>query len=155
MAYAPPAAVFARERLTPELVAEVTPLLQAHWREVATDQDIPLSPRWDLYDAFQEADRIRVYTARIGGRLVGYNAFLLDRHLHYSTSLLATNDVIFIDRTERGFGRRFIAWCADQLRAEGAQVNAYHVKLSHDWSHVLAEQGFEPRETIWVKRLDK
>lgn len=157
VAFVPPQVVtdLARERLTPELVAEVTPLLMAHWREVAGDKDIPLEPRWDLYFDMQDLGKLLVYTARREGRLIGYNAFFKDRHLHYATSLQGANDVIFIDPRERGFGRAFIRFCIDQLTAEKVQVNSYHVKLSHDWGHVLAEMGFEPREVVWVKRLDK
>ncbi len=155
VAYAPPMPVFARESLTPELVAEVTPLLMAHYTEVANYQDIPLRPRWEQYFTLQELGALLVYTSRQAGRLIGYNAFLKDRHLHYGTSMQAANDVIFIDPRQRGFGRKFIAWCVEQLRAAGAQVNSYHVKLSLDWGHILAEQGFEPVETVWVKRLDR
>lgn len=155
VAYAPPPAVFDCERLTPELVSEVGPLLMAHWREVAGDKDIPLSPRWDIYSLLEGSDKLFIYTARIRGRLVGYNAFFVDPHVHYGTALQATNDVVFIDPRERGFGRKFLAWCAEHLRAAGVQLMSYHVKKSHDWGHVLAEQGFLPREVVWVKRLDK
>ncbi|HEV3028780.1 MAG TPA: GNAT family N-acetyltransferase [Planctomycetota bacterium] len=155
VAYAPPLPVFAREPLTPELVAEVVPLLISHYEEVSSDKDIKLDPRWDRYFDMQESGALVVYTSRLGGRLIGYNAFLVDLHLHYATMLLGSNDVIFIDPVERGFGRQLIQWCMEQLRELGCQLNAYHVKLSHDWSHILAEMGFEAREVIWVKRLDK
>lgn len=150
-----PAPIFARETLTPELVAEVVPLLIAHWTEVAHYRDIPLDPKWDRYYQLQEIGALLVYTSRLNGRLIGYNAFFKDGHLHYRQSMQGGNDVIFIDPRERGFGRRFIAWCVEQLRAEGVQVNSYHVKVSHDWGHILAEQGFEPVEVVWCKRLDK
>ena len=155
VAFASQIPLFAREQLTPELVAEITPLLVRHYDEVAVDKDIPLSPRWDVYFGMQEKGNLYIYTSRLAGRLIGYNAFINDKHLHYSTAESSGNDVIFIDPTERGFGRQFIRWTIERLRAAGVQLNSYHVKLSHDWGHILREMGFEPREVVWVKRLDK
>lgn len=147
--------IFAREDLTPELIAEITPLLMAHYAEVSGDLDIPLDPRWDLYFGMQDGGKLLIYTSRILGRLVGYNAFFKDQHMHYVTLVHSANDVIFIDKAERGFGRQFIRWCVDQVRDSGARMMSFHVKLSHDWSHILAEMGFTAREVVWVKRLDK
>ncbi len=55
---------FAKEPLTDALWDEAMPLLQAHWKEVAAFQDIPLNPDRALYAASEEAGILRVFTAR-------------------------------------------------------------------------------------------
>lgn len=55
---------FAREPLTDALWDEAYPLLEAHWREVAHFQDIPLEPDVARYRANEQAGVIRFYTAR-------------------------------------------------------------------------------------------
>lgn len=147
--------IFAREDLTTALISEVSPMLMAHWMEVARYPDMRLDPDWEKYLRIQEHGGLRIFTAREDGRLVGYNAFFVDTHLHYKTWRLASNDVIFINRMERGFGKHFRAFCEMKLKDEGIRVATYHVKREHaGWEKGLERDGFENVERIWVKRLD-
>lgn len=173
-----PSLAFARESLSPALWDEITPLLVAHWREIATFQDIELSPAVDVYEASEDAGILRIFTVRNGGlrrndgghnsscqcsncaaiaaqSLVGYAIYFVRPAPHYRHSLQAVQDVLFLHPSVRGgTGYKFIAWCDEQLAAEGVQVVAQHVKLSHDFGQLLVRQGYEAVETIYVKRLD-
>lgn len=123
---------FARESLTDDLWAEAMPLLEAHWREVAHFQDIPLNVDRAVYDASDAAGAVRVFTARETstvidrvpfrsiadsangkppehsrtlrrpGDLVGYALFFVRPHPHYAGSLQAAQDVIYLDPSCRG-----------------------------------------------------
>lgn len=144
---------FARECVS-DVEAEIRPLLDAHYAEIAHYQDIPLLPDWAFYRA---AKTVRVFTARDQGDLFGYAVFFVAPNRHYTSSVQALQDILFIHPDYRGalLGRRFIDWCDQQLKAEGAQVVYQHVKKAHDFGPLLKSIGYEEVETIWARRLDK
>ncbi len=148
---------FQRERLTPEFILEIGPLLREHYHEVAHYQDIELDVDWETYFRAQESGQFIFFTARTveTGELVGYNAFFVRSNPHYRGSVQAANDVIFISKDRRGFGREFIRWCDVELRDIGVQVVMHHVKVAHDWSKVLERDGYEHMDKIMVRRLDR
>jgi GNAT superfamily N-acetyltransferase len=148
--------VFALEPLTPELGQESMPLIEAHWREIAHDLTIPLSPDWERYYALQDAGSIRVYTARRNGEIIGYAWFIVNRNLHYSTSVQAIQDVIFIRKDlRRGtLGTRLIKFSEEQLKQEGVQVVVHHIKAKHDWSPLIERLGYSLVDLIYLKRIN-
>jgi hypothetical protein len=166
---------FAREPLTDALWDEAMPLLEAHWREIAAFQDIPLEPDFELYAANQKAGMLRCFTARAdseyeiaarsgvawGGHdsehrpLVGYALYFVRPNPHYKSSVQAAQDVIYLDPSVRGgTGYKFIAWCDAQLAAEGVQITYHHIKAKHDFGRLLERQGYELVDLIYAKRLD-
>jgi GNAT superfamily N-acetyltransferase len=152
---------FARESLTVELFHETLPLLMAHWEEIAHFKDIPLKPDQQAYQTLSTHGNLRIYTVRegVGGTLIGYAVFFLRRNMHYSTSLQAVQDILYLDPASRGrlVGYRFIKWCDDQLRAEGVQLVMHHVKVKPelDFGPMLERIGYEPVDRIFARRLDK
>lgn len=155
---------FASEPFTDDLVAEMFPLLLEHWREIAVYQDIPLEPDIAAYRANAEAGILRVFTARadlgepadVIPLLVGYALFFVRPNPHYASSIQAAQDILFLHPSVRGgTGYRFIAWCDDQLRAEGVQAVYHHVKAAHDFGILLERQGYEMVDKIYAKRLDQ
>lgn len=147
------AAVFARENIK-DAWAEMYPLFEKHWVEIAQHKDIPLAPDRDLYVKMDELGALRVYTAREAGVLVGYSVYSVTPHLHYASCKLATQDVLFIQKDKRGrFGARFIAWCDEQLRGQDVQIVAHHVKVAHDFGPLLERMGYSCVEKIYMRRL--
>jgi len=176
--------VFAREQLTETVWDEALPLLEAHWREVAHYSDITLSPDRSLYEASERAGVLRFYSARdwrdertisddewpwhFSGAeqaaklracapLVGYALFFVRPNPHYSGSIQAAQDVLYLDPRVRGItGYRFVAWCDEQLRIEGVQAVYHHQKRAHpQLGRVLDKLGYEPVDVIWARRLDR
>jgi hypothetical protein len=161
---------FAREPLTDALWDEAMPLLEAHWREIAAFQDIPLEPDRETYAASEQAGVLRCFTARDTRRptrqppgsqwmmrdgLVGYALYFVRPNPHYKSSVQAAQDVIYLDPSVRGgTGYKFIAWCDAQLAAEGVQITYHHVKAKHDFGRLLERQGYELVDLIYAKRLD-
>lgn len=105
-------------------------LQAAHWREVAVDKDkIPLSVDWNRYVATEEAGAFMAFAMSDGDALVGYNAFFTNRHFHYSTTVFAVNDVIYVRPENRGLdGIRFILSAEKELAGLGVRKILYHSK---------------------------
>jgi GNAT superfamily N-acetyltransferase len=153
------AVAFAVEPYSPELLEDIRPLLDEHWREVAHYPDIPLAPRWEVYAETAARGALRIYTARVDGVLVGYSVHVVAPALHYGTTLTATEDLVFVAppyrRSRLGWG--LITFADEQLRDEGVQVAYRHVKQKPelDFSPLLERMGYEQIDRIMGRRLDK
>ena len=145
------------EPFSRHLVDEIEPLLIAHYREIAHYQDIPLAPDLGRYEGLSKADALRIFTVRVAGKLCGYGVFIVSLNLHYSTSRQSAQDILYVSPEYRGagLGRKLLAYCDVMLAREGVQMNAHHVKAAHPkLGEILSAMGYEPMETVWVKRLD-
>lgn len=139
-----------------QVADELHPLLDAHWREIAHFQDILLEPDWDFYAIMQEHGRLRFYTARDDGRLVGYCVFFVSPNRHYKSSIQAAQDILFLHPEYRsaGNGKALILFCDERLREEGVQAVYQHSKVSHDLGPLLINCGYELVDLVHAKRLD-
>lgn len=135
-----------------DIVHEVDDLLKLHYDEVALHRDtIKLDPMWEDYASLERMGRFVVFTARDDGRLVGYSAFFVNKHMHYSGTTLAINDVIFLhpDQRKSTTGYRLIKFSHEQLKERGdIQKITFHVKFSKDWSNVLHKLGYIDEEKV-------
>lgn len=138
-------------------IPEMQPLLEKHWEEIAHFKDIPLEPDFELYKQLDMAGILRVFTARdeADNKMVGYAVFFVKKNPHYSSSLQAVQDVLFIDPSRRGTGGRFIAWCDRELQTEGVQAVYHHVKQEHNFGPLLERFGYKCVDLIYTRRLDK
>lgn len=154
--------LYRQEDLTDDLWAELMPLLEQHYEEIAHFKDIPLAPDREKYAQIQANGSLRVYTARTvdADKLVGYLAVFVQPHLHYSTSLNASQDVLYVRPDQRGSrtGLNLIKFAHDQLRTEGVSVFYQHVKHREDLNigPMLGRfLGYEQVDEVWAVRLDK
>lgn len=137
--------------------ADALPLLRRHWREIAHYPDIALDPDVDRYHAIEDAGNLRVFTARVMGRLVGYALFFVHPNLHYRSSVQAVADVIYVDPDHRRstIGLRLLAYTEAALKAEGVQAVYHHVKANHaGLGKILERTGYDLIDLIYAKRLD-
>jgi GNAT superfamily N-acetyltransferase len=148
---------FSEEPITEALLAEVRPLLEKHWKEIAHYKDIELNPDYSLYLKMQEMGMIHAYGARLddNNKLIGYAVYVVRPNLHYRQCLQATEDIIFFDPDHRGHGMKFIMWCDEQLKKIGVMMVTHHIKFSFDWSKALMRMGYEKTDMQLCKRLDK
>lgn len=146
--------IFARETVG-DVRDEMLPLIQIHYREIASFQDIELCPDFQLYEAAEKMDAIRIYTVRseTEGELVGYAIFFIRHHPHYKNSLQATQDLLFIHPDHRGPGMKFVSYCDEQLKNDHVDVVYHLVTTRFDFSPILKRLGYEKNETIYAKRL--
>jgi len=141
---------------------EALPLLERHRLEIAHFPDIPLDVDTDRYRNAEQAGVLRIYTARLNHgpsgplTLIGYAVFLLQHNPHYQSSLQAVEDVLYVDPDQRRgrTGIELIRFSEAALKREGVQAVYHHVKLAHPTLGILlAKEGYESIETIYVKRI--
>lgn len=147
---------YARETLT-TFLGEAFPLLSDHWQEVSHYSDILLDPDIDRYHASEDQGMLRIYTARVGGKLVGYSVFTVNYNAHYATSLQANQDVLFVHPHHRRgrLASSLISYSDASLAAENVQVVTHHVKVKHlALAAILERKKYELVEVIYAKRLD-
>ena len=146
---------FARESVA-TVLAEIGPLLQEHWQEIAQYPDIPLSPDLEQYHFAEACGQLRIFTARLKGELIGYAIYLIAPALHYSKSLQAKQDVLYLKPEHRKSftGMRLITFADESLRKDRVQVVFHHVKAAHNFGPLLERMGYELSELIYSRRLD-
>lgn len=148
---------FSREILTPEFAAEVMPLLEAHFKELSFYTDIPLTPDFERYYRAEAANQLRIFTARLQGKIIGYAVFFILHHMHYATSKQAQQDILYLAQDQRGngIGSQLFDWSESQLKSEGVQVISQHVKAAHPVLGFMCEKrGFQLQDLVYTKRLD-
>lgn len=151
-----PVPAFARE-VSDTVINEIAPLLEAHYREIAHYQDIPLNVDYDRYLRAEAAGNLRIYTVRVSLALIGYAIFAVGPSGRYMGSLQAHQDVLYLDQAYRRgrIGMTFIEWCDGQLRNEGVQVVFQHVKDRHNFGPLLERLGYTLMDHIYARRLDR
>lgn len=137
-------------------------LREEHWPELGHYKDIPIDMDWNRYFAIQDMGKLRCYIIKAPTNeefktfeLIGYAFYVVDNHLHYQQTKVATQDILYIRKQHRGFGRDFINWCDMQLKAENVVTVLHHIKPYFDWSDMIKKLGYEPAELIFSRRLDK
>jgi GNAT superfamily N-acetyltransferase len=146
---------FQRESLG-DVRDEIMPLFERHWREIALNQDkIPLAVNWKVYENLEDAEVLYIFTIRDGDVLAGYLWILAMPHLHYSQSLFATADIIYIDKPYRkGFtAAKLIKFAEDQMKEAGVSVMSMNTKIHKPFDKLLLRLGFKPIERIYAKYL--
>jgi hypothetical protein len=161
-----PAGGFLRLQLQRETLdgfyGEALPLLEKHRQELAQFPDIPLQVNLDHYRSQEKAGVLRIFTARLNRgpadakTLIGYAVFVVFPNPHYSSSLQAVQDVLYIDPEQRkgATGLGLVNFSEQQLQAEHVQVIYHHVKTAHPiLGSILKHKGYAEVETVWAKRL--
>lgn len=145
---------YGREIASTQLFDELMPLFEQHYLEISHFQDVPLDPNFEAYLAMEASGALRIYVAREeDGEILGYSAYIILRSPHYRTMVQAMQDVLFIRKEHRGFGRDFLSWCEEQLKADGVSALATHVHVKHDFGKMLERLGYEKFEHNYIKRL--
>ena len=135
---------------------DAQPLLERHWGEIALNRDfIRLNPDWDAYEELEASGALKIFTARKDGRLIGYFAVLVRRHLHYVDHLFAFNDVLFLDSEyRRGFvGAKLMRFAESCLKEDGVSVMIVNTKTHKPFDSLLRWLGFKHIENIYSKVL--
>lgn len=143
--------MFSEEPYSDILIGEMIPLWVRHHAETVQYVNIPLEPNTIAYQQAAKAGIVRIFTARIDGKLIGYQVFFVMPHLHSRHSLQATQDIIFIDREYRKglTGYKFIKFCSDKLISDGVQVIYQHISAHHDFGPVLKRMGYELVDLVY------
>jgi hypothetical protein len=119
--------------------------------------DIPLAPDWERYKLAETGGFLAIFTARADTRLVGYAIYFLPPHPHYSSTGVATQDILYLDKTYRrgGNGLALLEFSHQGLRELGVTVVQQHSKMRHSIGRLLERMGYEAMDMIYTKRLDR
>ena len=141
-----------------EAWSDCLPELQAcfpsHWEELALNKDkVPLKPRWDVYEAMEQADTLFLVTLRDEGRLVGYFIGFVALELHYETCLTLTMDIFWTHPDVRGgfAGVRLFREVERAAKERGVQRLYFGSKLHKDSSRLFEFLKMKPIETYFSK----
>jgi hypothetical protein len=124
-------------------------LIELHWDEIALNKDsIKLNPDWDAYSSLEKQGKLKVFTSREGGLLVGYFVVVLGTNIHYKDHMFANNDVIYLHKDYRkGFaGIRLI-------KEDGVSVLTINIKVHKPFDKVLERLKFKHIERVYSKYL--
>ncbi len=138
-----------------ESIAGIKLLIEAHWEEVTHYPDIPLAPDYERYKELAESGHLRIFTLRKDQELCGYAVFFITPHIHYKETLIAAQDILFLDKKVRGgSGFKFINWCDQQLKKEGINIVTQHIKAKHNFGKMLERMDYELMDLIYTRRLN-
>ena len=133
-------------------------LIEAHWREIAVWQDIPLDPDWAAYENLERLGMLVIYTARTDNdKLVGYSVFFMRKHMHYKGHSWAANDITFVhpDYRDGRVGRNMVRFWEQDLKARGIHVVHVNVKVAHPaLGFLLRLEKYKTTENGLEKRLN-
>lgn len=143
------------------LEPNLSDLLKAHWAELAVHKDrMPLDPDFGRFQVLEDAGVLRVWTARDGKTLVGYMAWFIQPHIHYRSTLTATEDLFLLDpEYRRGLqGCRMFTTCFDALRDLGVKRVMVHSKVHFEADRgglgvLFRRMGFEHTDNVWSMML--
>jgi len=135
---------------------ELQLLLVDHYEELTLNKHkVKLNPDWNRYFELERQGKLHLFTLRDQTELVGYSVFFLDTHIHYKDLMVATNDIIYLKKSDRlGIsGIRLIKYSEQQMKSLGADKITWHVKLSQDFRPILHRKGYMDEDIIVGKIL--
>lgn len=144
---------FSLEKIS-DVWEETIDLVLANHSETGYLPPKDLDPKLSTYESIEASGILKVFIARIDGKVVGYSTFLIWPHIHYPSKIFATQDVMFIDKDHRGPSAvKFMRWQEQQLEGMGVNVILRHVSAKNDYSRTLSRLGYEETEKIFSRRI--
>ena len=139
-----------------ECLEEMKPILQLHYEEVAMYQDkVPLSPDYEKYYALEGAGIFHIVTVRDEGELIGYFLSVVTPNIHYSSTVYAVNDILYLhkDYREAGVGQKMFSFAEKKLKELGASVIAIHMKTALPFDTLCKGMGYDYAERNYTKYI--
>ena len=139
-----------------DVVEDCKPLLEMHWEEIALNKDkVKLNPDWDAYYVLEDMGKLKIFTARENGLLVGYFVVIVGRHIHYKDHLFAGNDILYLSpKYRKGFtGIKLIKFSEKCLKEDGVSVLTINTKVHHPFDKLMDFLKFNKVERIYSKYI--
>lgn len=133
-------------------LAELMPLFEPHYRELALDQaQVPLDPDWSYYERREAAGELLLVTVR-DRSILGYFLGVVAPHPHYQSTLTLSMDVFWLHpdlRSEESLTRMEANMTAEQLfetvkdeaQRRGVQRAFFGSKWHQDASALFEKMG--------------
>jgi len=139
-----------------QVVDEAKPLLEEHWEDIALNKDkIKVNPDWDTYYLLEDQGKLKIFTARLEGKLIGYFVVIVAPHIHYKDHLFACNDLIFVSKEYRKgrTGLKLIKFAEKYLKEDGVSVLNINTKNHKPFHSLMKFLGYNSIETVYSKYL--
>lgn len=151
-----PEVEFANESIK-EGLPDALELSDQYYDEVKAYMPFDPDLKFSVYEAADRIGAARMFTMRIGRRIIGYAVFFVSQMPKSFKTKVAQVDMIFMIKHERrgSLGSEFIRYCDSQLKSEGVQL-VYHMtpaKPKH-YGPVLERMGYRMTEHVYARRLD-
>lgn len=135
---------------------EAKELIVEHWEEIAVNKEkIKLNPDWEAYQELEDHGRLKIFTARSSGKLVGYFVVFINRHIHYKDHIFAVNDIIFLNKDYRkgSAGIKLIKFAESCLKEDGVSVILLNSKVHKPFDPIMERLGFRLTERVYSKYI--
>lgn len=143
-----------KQEFITQIQDEITPLLQEDWEEIGEDH-LPLNPDFESYGDLEVNDLLRIFTARIEGKLVGYFVVIYVPSLQSKGKFLAINDTIFVSKAYRGkmIGPRLFRFAEKCVKQDGLDRLYVAITEKNDIGDNLKRMGYNKIESRYEKVL--
>ena len=135
---------------------EAKELIQLHWEEIALNKvSIKLNPDWKAYEFLEKEGKLKVFTARDDGNLVGYFVVLVGTNLHYKDHVFAENDVLYLHQDYRkGYtGIKLIKFAEKCLKDDGVSIIKVNTKVHKPFDIIMDRLDYNLIERVYTKYL--
>jgi GNAT superfamily N-acetyltransferase len=139
-----------------QVVPDIKELIKLHYDEVALHKEsIPLDPDWARYKVLEDNGMLFIATARDQSQLVGYSVFFVTRHMHYNSTLMASNDILYLhpDYRQGMSGIKLIKFSESELKKRNITKVLWHIKFQKDFRKILYRMGYVDEDAIVGKIL--
>lgn len=121
----------------------ITPMLEAHFREVGNTAVYALAPDWDKYQQIADNGGLTIALAWDGDYCIGYSASFVTPHPHYVNQKVCYNDVLFVAKEYRNgsAGARLMAKTRELAKVAGCVVMQWHAKPDTALDAVLRKRA--------------
>jgi hypothetical protein len=136
---------------------DIRDLCKIQYAEIALFRELtPLDPDWQLYFEWAKARRLKVFTVRDSGKLVGWHLSLVGPHPHYKTTLFGMQDLYYVLPEYRAMptiGLRLFGEMEDGMRQLGVKRLIGNTKVHVDKSPLFEHLGWQKTGLIYEKVL--
>lgn len=134
-------------------------LFKQHFEEVSLSTmkgKRPLSINIKKYVDLEALNRLAIFTIREEGQLLAYAAFITDTATHYSKTLYASNDALFVHPSLRQgtTAIKFMKWCEKklvELSNGNIKIVQWRTKSEHNFSPILKRMGYSEDDITYTK----
>ncbi len=129
-------------------------LAPLHMEEVGFTDGTPMSVAYDKYLQLDKAGILSTVSLRYSGNLVGYCIDIISPSLHYSKSIFAVNDSIFIQKEHRGVQAfRLLKYVENMHKKNEVHMHAIHMKPKNKFDGLVERLGYSLTDLVYTKQL--
>ena len=129
-------------------------LVTKNYDEISVEPErIPLDVDWWRYGELSRRGELICVIARENGKLVAYSLYFLSHPIHFKSTLVGVNDVLYIDPAYRGegLGQAMIRFGEEACFQAGAIMVRMHAKYKNELIPLLRKMGYKDMEMSLYK----